>query len=240
MKEVTIMSVNGIAFPEPKTKAIQLKNCIKWYENVSGFCVVRYDKKPGTNIQPESLTLNINKATFDALVATVTTITTISLSVYDTWTGVKTTTAFNDKYLISMEDSEVDINGIVDTSVVEVIYGEGSFITKKIFADGALSSLVISNGAEILTYAFASVANTVYTVDNSARTIHAVVPNGTTITALVATFTVSPNITSVEIGTVAQVSASTANNFTTPQTYTIVAQDGVTTRNWVVTVTVAP
>ena len=59
-------------------------------------------------------------------------------------------------------------------------------------------------------------------------------------TALVATFTTSPDITSVKIGAVDQVSGTTANDFTAPVVYVVTAEDGTTTRDWTVTVTVAP
>lgn len=238
MKEITITAVNGMTLATAETRAISLENCIKWYENASGFVVVRHDKRPGHNTQPESLTLNINKATFDALIATVTAITVLSMSVYDLTSGVTTTTVFNTKYLTSLVDSKVYVNGAVDTSVVQVTYEDGAFITKKVYANGALSSLVSSNLAE-MALVFADYPDSDYVIDAVARTIDVTVPYGTEVTALVATFTTSDNITSIKVGGVSQVSAVTANDFTTYKTYVVVAQDAVTTRNWVVTVTVA-
>jgi len=63
------------------------------------------------------------------------------------------------------------------------------------------------------------------------------VPSGTNVTSLAATFTTSAGVSSVKVGAVSQVSGTTANNFTNPVTYVVTAQDGVTTKNWVVTVT---
>ncbi|TXK84853.1 S-layer homology domain-containing protein, partial [Paenibacillus sp. N3.4] len=63
------------------------------------------------------------------------------------------------------------------------------------------------------------------------------VPHGTFVTALVATFTSSAGST-VKVGTTTQVSGTTANDFTSPVTYTVTAQDG-TTKSYTVTVTVA-
>ncbi|MEA1875925.1 MAG: T9SS type A sorting domain-containing protein, partial [Bacteroidota bacterium] len=63
------------------------------------------------------------------------------------------------------------------------------------------------------------------------------VPYGTSLTALVASFTISEKATAY-IGLVEQVSGVTANNFTNPVTYTVEAEDG-TTLDYVMTVTVA-
>ncbi|GAG83587.1 unnamed protein product, partial [marine sediment metagenome] len=71
-------------------------------------------------------------------------------------------------------------------------------------------------------------------------TIDIEVAYGTDVTDLIATFTTSPDITSIEISSVAQVSGTTPNDFTDPVTYVVTAEDGTTTKNWEVTVTVAP
>jgi hypothetical protein len=69
-----------------------------------------------------------------------------------------------------------------------------------------------------------------------ASTVAVTVPFGTNVTALVATFTISG--ASVDIAGTNQVSGTTANNFTTAKTYTVIASDA-STKNYTVTVTVA-
>lgn len=59
------------------------------------------------------------------------------------------------------------------------------------------------------------------------------------ITALKAAFATSPYAT-VKIGSTTQVSNETANNFSTPLTYTVTSQDGSTSRDYYVKVTVTP
>ena len=61
-------------------------------------------------------------------------------------------------------------------------------------------------------------------------------PHGTTVTALIATFTTDGE--SITVGATPQVSGVTPNDFTSPVTYTVHAADG-TTQNYTVTVTVA-
>ena len=74
------------------------------------------------------------------------------------------------------------------------------------------------------------------TIDESAKTIALSVPYRTTVTALVASFTTTG--ASVAVGSTAQVSGTTANDFSKAVTYTVTAADGSTV-NYVVTVTVA-
>lgn len=75
-------------------------------------------------------------------------------------------------------------------------------------------------------------------INSSTRTIGITMPSGTSLTSLVGSFTLSAGATA-KVGTTAQVSGTTINNFTNPVVYTVTAQDGVTTKNWTVTVTTA-
>jgi hypothetical protein len=74
-------------------------------------------------------------------------------------------------------------------------------------------------------------------IDETAKTIAVTVPNGTAVTALVATFTASDGST-VSVASAAQTSGTTANDFTNPVTYTVTAADA-STAAYTVTVTVA-
>jgi hypothetical protein len=92
-------------------------------------------------------------------------------------------------------------------------------------------------GTNITAYSFAEQTGAA-TIDDEAQTVDIEVANGTTVTALVATFTLSKDATAA-VGATPQVSATTANNFTSPVVYTITAEDGVTEQDWTITVTVA-
>jgi len=76
------------------------------------------------------------------------------------------------------------------------------------------------------------------TINQTLGTIAVAAVAGTTVTSLVATFTLSTGATA-KVGANAQSSGSTTNNFTNPVEYTITAEDGVTTKTYTVTVTVA-
>ncbi|MFC2126435.1 FG-GAP-like repeat-containing protein, partial [Bacteroidota bacterium] len=75
-------------------------------------------------------------------------------------------------------------------------------------------------------------------IDNVNHTIDIEVTYNTDVTGLVATFTLSAG-TSTDIEDTPQVSGTTDNDFTTAVTYTVTAEDGTTTQDWIVTVTKA-
>ena len=102
----------------------------------------------------------------------------------------------------------------------------------------------LSSAKEVISYKFEAAKNAALTsdvfgtVDSGSHTIALTVPCLTTLTALVATFELSTSATA-EVGSTAQVSGTTANDFTSPVTYTVTAEDG-STQDFIVTVTVAP
>ena len=72
------------------------------------------------------------------------------------------------------------------------------------------------------------------TIDEAAHTIAVTVPAGTSLTALVATFTSTGD--SVSVGGVTQTSGLSAHDFTSPVTYVVAAADG-SSQSYTVTVT---
>jgi len=76
------------------------------------------------------------------------------------------------------------------------------------------------------------------TINQTLGTIDVAAVAGTTVTELIATFTLSDGATA-KVGSTAQTSETTKNNFTNPVEYTITAEDGATTKTYTVKVTVA-
>ena len=91
-----------------------------------------------------------------------------------------------------------------------------------------------SSAKSIKTFSLNDVAGT---IDEAEHTIAVIMPSGTDVTALVATFTTSTGA-SVTVGSTPQVSGTTPNNFTSPVTYTVTAADSKT-QDYTVTVIVA-
>ncbi len=85
----------------------------------------------------------------------------------------------------------------------------------------------------ILTYSLDGVAGV---VNEAAKTISVILPFGTDVTALIATFTHTGE--DVTVAAVSQTSGTTANNFTNPVVYTVTAEDG-SAAIYTVTVTLA-
>ena len=107
--------------------------------------------------------------------------------------------------------------------------------------DGGSSNEENSSTSNAITaFSFTSAQNTGLSADISGtisdESIAVTVPYGTTVTALVATFTTTG--TSVSIGSAAQTSGVSSNDFTSPVTYTVTAADG-STQDYTVTVTIA-
>jgi hypothetical protein len=99
-----------------------------------------------------------------------------------------------------------------------------------------------SNIAGIISFGFSDAVVSDYTfgIDQTNRTISNsnVLPYGTDVSALRAVFEAAEFAT-VTVGGVEQVSGVTVNNFTEPVTYTVTAEDGITTVNYTVTVNVS-
>lgn len=106
-------------------------------------------------------------------------------------------------------------------------------------ADGTTATYNVTVSAASITakaitaYSLGGVAGT---VNETAKTIAVTLPSGTSVTALVAAFATSG--ASVKVGTTAQISGTTANDFTAPVAYIVTAGDA-STATYTVTVTVA-
>lgn len=115
------------------------------------------------------------------------------------------------------------------------LFAKTNELNLKVFNDTTLIS-DISGGLDILTFSFAE-NFTDAVIDPVAHTISCVVDYGTSLAALVATFTLSSGA-SAKIGVTTQVSGVTANNFSSSKTYVITSEAGAT-QSWVVSVRAA-
>jgi hypothetical protein len=92
---------------------------------------------------------------------------------------------------------------------------------------GTNNSVTLSSAKAITSFSFGSPVAT-GRIDEGTKTITVVVPFGTNITALVASFVTTG--VSVKVGSVVQVSGETPNDFSDPNSkfYTVTAADGTT------------
>ena len=100
-----------------------------------------------------------------------------------------------------------------------------------------LKTTMPSFAADFLTFTVPSQVGE-STINSTTKTVAINMPFGSNVTALVATFTTSPNVSAVKIGTKLQVSGTTPNNFTAPVVYRIIGGD-LEVEDWTVTLTVA-
>ena len=145
--------------------------------------------------------------------------------------GTADSDASGDAFFYSVVDGDIDY----DVSATGYVTKTGETVT--VSGDTTETVTLVSTQTDFLTYSFAEQTGAA-TINTTAHTIDIEVANGTDASALVATFTMSYGA-GADISDVAQVSATTSNNFSSPVTYTVTAEDTVTEQDWVVTVTVA-
>ena len=190
-------------------------------------------------------------ATLSAIVVTTATLSPSFSSNVTSYSSTvsNATTSVTESATVTESHATLTINGTAVTSgtvsaPIALTVGANTITTVVTAQNGSTKTYTVTitrtgaNDATISAFSFSGLSPVVAgTVNNTAHTVALYVPSGTNRTALVATFSIGVGAT-MTIGGVAQTSGVTANNFTSPLTYTVTAQDGVTTQNFVVTVTV--
>jgi ice-binding like protein len=141
-----------------------------------------------------------------------------------------TTTGGSVKVGATVQTSGTTANDFTSPVAYTVTAGDGTTATYTVTVTVPLSA-----AKAITAYSLNGAAGT---IDKTAKTIAVTMPNGTSVTALIATFTTTGASVKVGAGATVQVSGTTPNNFTSPVAYTVTAADG-TTAIYTVTVTVA-
>jgi len=130
----------------------------------------------------------------------------------------------------AVQTSAASANNFTSPVAYLVTAGDGTTATY------IVTVTVATAAAKAMTnYSFAGYLGATGIINETAKTIAVTVPNGTAVTALVATFTTTG--TGAKVGTAVQTSAATSNNFTSPVAYIVTAADG-TTATYTVTVIV--
>lgn len=142
--------------------------------------------------------------------------------------------------------TRIKINGVRQVSgttfndfsaplVYRCISEDGSFVEYTVTA----SAMPASSAREITDFRFNGLtAPAIGTISEAGGTITVLVPWGSDVTRLVATFTISP-LSAAYIGSSQQFSSVTANNFSSTLMYSVRAENGLI-RNYLVTVTKIP
>jgi uncharacterized protein YcfL len=98
-------------------------------------------------------------------------------------------------------------------------------LTALILASCAKTQAPLSSEKGMMTFSFSSPAVT-GEINDSSKIIDIMVPRGTDVKSLAATFTFTGS--KVEVGSIAQTSAATANDFSSPVVYKVIAADNST------------
>ena len=140
------------------------------------------------------------------------------------------TTGASVKVGTAVQTSTATANNFTNPVAYLVTAADGTTATYIVTVTVAPSSL-----NTITAYSFVGFPASPGVIADAAKTIAVTVPNGTAVTALVATFTTTG--AGVKVGTTVQTSTATANNFTNPVAYIVTAADG-STATYTVTVTI--
>ncbi len=152
-----------------------------------------------------------------------TALTALVASFTHTGTGAKVGT--------TLQTSAASANDFTAPVAYTVTAADGSSAIYTVTVTVASVSAKASTG-----FSFAGLTGATGTIDEAAKTIAVTVPSGTDVKSLVATFATTG--TTVKVGTTAQTSGVTANDFTNPVAFTVTAADG-TTATYTASVTVA-
>jgi hypothetical protein len=136
------------------------------------------------------------------------------------------------KALVGSTEQSSGITSNDFTSLVDYTVVAEDGITSK---DWTVNVREISTATDITSFSLAG--QTSANINAASHTISVLVPHGTNVSNLTATFTLSTGAT-VKVGATDQVSGTTTNNFSSAVTYIVTAEDGTTTQNWAVTVSV--
>lgn len=131
-------------------------------------------------------------------------------------------------YLFGKFGGDVVFNPMPPVDVSSRLMGSGTYLA-------AYHAYPPSSAKQLLSYAFTTPAatGTITATDSVLVSL----PAGTNITNLIASFTVSP-LANVKVGTTAQVSGTTTNDFTNGVVYSVIAEDS-SSKDYYVKVTVA-
>jgi hypothetical protein len=129
--------------------------------------------------------------------------------------------------------SGVNANDLSNGTIVYVITAEDGTTTK----EWTVTVSIIKNTATSIT-SYSLAGQTSSTVDADNHSVNVTVPYGTDLTSLVASFSLSDQATAT-VGSVAQVTGTSTNDFSSSVAYTVTAGDGITSQAWTVTVSVA-
>ena len=114
--------------------------------------------------------------------------------------------------------------------VTYVITAEDGSTTQDWVVTVSVRSEALSDETDIITFSFAEQTSTAL-IDAADHTVSVEVPSDTDVTSLAPSFALSTGATS-------DVASGIARDFSSPVTYVITAEDGSTTQDWVVTVSV--
>ncbi|MCX6873992.1 MAG: autotransporter-associated beta strand repeat-containing protein [Verrucomicrobia bacterium] len=144
-------------------------------------------------------------------------------STYNVW---HRNTVTSDEQVVTGVTSPYTISGLTNGTPYEFKVSATNFIATSDYSDIVTETPTVSTACDMLTFVFPGLPDAIISYPDISLTV----PTGTDVTALAPTFTVSPNAAASPV-------SGTSLNFTGTQSYTVTAEDGITTKTYQVTVT---
>lgn len=196
---------------------------------LSLFCLIfifgcSKDKKTSKSSAKQIIEFSINsqQAVVDEELKTI----TLTLTTGTNVEALSPTITLSDQAEVSPESGAVQ--NFAQPVAYTVTAEDGSTADYTVIVTAALS-----NEAKITAFAFSKLTPAITaTIDQTAKTIKAIVPYGTSVTALVPAITVSG-------GAIVNPASGAAKNFTDPVQYVVTAKDGTTKATYTATVSIA-
>jgi hypothetical protein len=139
--------------------------------------------------------------------------------------GLTATSTLTSATLLNLDHStqyQFYVRAVCGTTDTSTWIGPASFETE-----------FVNDQANILSYYFGH-GGEIDNIDDPNITVS--IPGSPDLSNLVAHFTVSPGVREIKVAGVDQISGQTPNNFYTPVIYSILAEDSITVKNWLVIV----
>lgn len=140
MKALTVTVKNGIDYG--KVISLNPANIIKYFNTAAGLARIYYDSDSGgKNIPATLFVVDKTKAQLDALIAAEDEITLLYANVINPGTGAVVPTTFNSKYIASLRDTSLMVNGTLNENAVELVYCYDILGEKILHVEGPVSSI---------------------------------------------------------------------------------------------------
>ena len=145
---------------------------------------------------------------------------------------------------IKLTGNAISHSNAYDINNLNIIFNDTAFVghdASNIYYSNQLFNVnfidILNDSTDILTYSFTQQTSPAL-INDTNHTVYIEVVNGTNLSNLIASYTLSTGASSTVLGT-AQTSGVSSNNFVSPVIYNVLAENGINNQDWTIYVSVA-